>query len=129
MPYTYRVVARRAHDGWNLHVNELGTVPARSLTVAEKTARSHIVERTGHAADEVVVVVQPKLDIRLGTLVQDAQTTNTELARLTDTAAAKSRLAATELRAAGLPNVDIAAVLGVSDQRVSQLFGKNGKKD
>lgn len=129
MPYTYRVIARRVADGWNLHVADLGTVLARSLATTEKTARAHIVEKTGHSEDQVIVHVQPKLDLRLGGLVQTAKATNAELAEVTARASAKSREAAHELRSAGLSNVDIAAVLGVSDQRVSQLFGKNGKKD
>jgi predicted transcriptional regulator len=42
--------------------------------------------------------------------------------------AAQSRQAAQALRGAGLSNTDIAHLLGVSDQRVSQLFGKTGTK-
>ena len=128
MPYTYRVVARRAGDGWNLHVADVGTVPARSLAAAEKAARAHIAERTGRVDDEVLVTVQPKLDVRLGDLVQQAKTANAQLFEVSAAAAAKSRKAASALRTAGLSNVDIAAVLGISDQRVSQLFGKTGKK-
>lgn len=127
MPYSYRVVARRSPSGWTLHVADLGTVSTRSLATAEKDARAHIAVVTGR--DDVVVQIQPKLDLRLGQLVSEAQAQNAELVAATARASAKSREAANELRAAGLPNVDIAAVLGVSDQRVSQLFGKNGKKD
>ena len=129
MPYTYRVIARRTEDGWNLHVGDLGTVPARSLATAEKTARSYVVANTGRSEGEVIVHVQPKLDLRLGEVVQEARATSAQLAELTALAAARSRGAAEQLRSAGMSNADIAVVLGVSDQRVSQLFGKNGKKD
>lgn len=127
MPYTYRVVARRVSDGWTLHVGDLGTVVTRSLATAEKDARAHV--KTVAGRDDVIVHVQPKLDLHLGGLVWAAKDTNAQLAELTAVAAARSREAAHELRAAGLSNTDIAVVLGVSDQRVSQLFGKNGKKD
>jgi hypothetical protein len=127
MPHTHRVIARRAPNGWTLHVSDLGTTSTRSLTTAEKDARAHILATTGQ--DDVIVQVQPKLDLRLGELVQDARTKAAELAELTTVVAARSREAAEALRSAGMSNVDIASVLGISDQRVSQLFGKNGKKD
>jgi hypothetical protein len=105
---------------------DLGTVSTRSLATAEKDAREHVLARTGQ--DDVIVQVQPKLDLRLGGLVMDARTKAAELAELTTLVAARTREAANELRSAGLSNVDIAHVLGVSEQRVSQLFGKVGAK-
>lgn len=126
MPYTYRVIARRSPSGWTLHVGDLGTTSTRSLATAEKDARTHILATSGR--DEVIVHVQPKLDLRLGEVVSEAQRLSAERARVDAQASAKSREAANELRSAGLSNVDIAHVLGVSEQRVSQLFGKNGKK-
>lgn len=126
MAQTYRAVARRSPSGWTLHVGEFGTVSTRSLATAERDAREHVLACTGR--DDAVVTVQPKLDLRLGGLVQEARTKGAELAELTTLVAAKTREAANELRSAGLSNVDIAHVLGVSEQRVSQLFGKVGKK-
>lgn len=126
MPYTYRVIARRSPSGWTLHVGDLGTTSTRSLATAGKDARTHILATSGR--DEVIVHVQPKLDLRLGEVVSEAQRLSAERARVDAQASAKSREAANELRSAGLSNVDIAHVLGVSEQRVSQLFGKNGKK-
>jgi DNA-directed RNA polymerase specialized sigma subunit len=129
MPYTYRVVARRAPSGWTLHVADLGTATTRSLATAEKDARAHILAVTGQ--DDAIVHVQPKLQLHLGQLADEARQASAELAEATVRVSAKSREAANELRSAGLSNVDIAAVLGVSEQRVSQLFGKvgSGKKD
>jgi hypothetical protein len=126
MPHTYRTIARRSPNGWTLHVGDLGTTSTRSLATAEKDARAHILATAGQ--DDVIVHVQPKLDLRLGEVVQDARTKAAELAELTTLVAAKSREAAEALRTAGLSNVDIAHVLGVSEQRVSQLFGKVGTK-
>jgi hypothetical protein len=126
MAQTYRAVARRGPSGWTLHVAEFGTVSTRSLATAERDAREHVLACTG--LDDAAVHVQPKLDLRLGELVQEARVKAAELAELTTTVAAKTREAAHELRAAGLSNTDIAHMLGVSDQRVSQLFGKAGTK-
>jgi hypothetical protein len=126
MPHTYRTIARRAPSGWTLHVGDLGTTTTRSLATAEKDARAHIQAVTGR--EDVIVQIQPKLDLRLGELVSETRTKATELAELTTLVATKSRAAAEELRTAGLSNVDIAAVLGVSEQRVSQLFGKVGRR-
>ncbi len=128
MPSHHRVTARRHTDGWHLVIPDFGTIPTRSLATAEKTARAHIAANTGRPEDELVVTIQPKLDVRLGEAVQRAKTAQTELARLSATAATQSRQAAQALREAGLSNTDIAHVLGVSDQRVSQLFGKTGAK-
>lgn len=126
MPHTYRVIARRAPSGWTLHVADLGTTSTRSLATAEKDARAHIQAVTGR--DDVIVQIHPKLDLRLGELVSEARARAAELAELTTLVATKSRDAAWQLQEAGLSNVDIAVVLGISEQRVSQLFGKVGKK-
>lgn len=126
MPHTYRAIARHSPSGWTLHVGELGTTSTRSLATAEKDARAHVLAVTGQ--DDVVVQVHPKLDLRLGELVSRARARSTELAELTALVARLTRETAHELRTAGLSNVDIAHVLGVSEQRVSQLFGKVGTK-
>lgn len=126
MPRTYRVIARRSPSGWTLHVGDLGTTTTRSLATAEKDARAHVLAVTGQ--DDAIVQVHPKLELQLGELVSRARARSAELAELTALVAASTREAASELRSAGLSNVDIAHVLGVSEQRVSQLFGKVGTK-
>src|SRR5688500_965914 len=126
MSHAYRVIARHVQGGWTLHVGQLGTTPTRSLATAEKDARAHIAAVTGQ--DDATVHIQPKLALHLGEIVQEARARGAELAELTTLVAAKSREAAEALRAAGLSNVDVAHVLGVSEQRVSQLFGKVGTK-
>jgi predicted XRE-type DNA-binding protein len=133
MPHTYRVIARRTGTSWILHVlspsGTVGTTSTRSLATAEKDARAHIAAVTDHRGDDVRIQLQPKLELQLGEMVQDARNASARLTELMAEVGAKSRSTATHLRDAGLSNADIAVVLGVSEQRVSQLFGKTGKKD
>jgi predicted XRE-type DNA-binding protein len=133
MPHTYRVIARRTGASWVLHVlspaGTVGTTSTRSLATAEKDARAHIAAVTDHRGDDVIVQLQPKLELQLGEMVQDARNASARLTELMAEVGAKSRAVAAHLRDAGLSNADIAVVLGVSEQRVSQLFGKTGKKD
>ncbi len=125
----HRVIARRDPEGgWVLHIPNVGMVAARSLGVAAKNAMARIAQETGTPEEQVGVVIQPKLDVRLGEVIQRAKAGQAELAKLSASVAAQSRQAAQALRGAGLSNTDIAHLLGVSDQRVSQLFGKTGTK-
>jgi DNA-directed RNA polymerase specialized sigma subunit len=123
---TYRITARRAPTGWNLHIPDIGVAPAKSLATAEKTAKTYIAAQTGATEAEMAVTIQPKLDITLGQAVQEARAAVEAMATAQTEAATKSRQVAAQLREAGLNNGDIAIVLGVSEQRVSQLFGKTG---
>ena len=120
---SYRVAARRAHEGWSLHTPH-GDVQASSLSVGKKLARERIAAETGVPVSAVEVVLAPKLPIDVGAEVAAARDAAAELAALQTSVAARSRQIAGRLRELGLSNADVAVVLGVSEQRVSQLLPK-----
>jgi len=124
----FRVTARRVDAGWSMGVAELGVVTSRTLAAAERAVVAFVCEQLELEPVDVAVVVQPKLDVALGAAVVDARAAMRVLAEQTVVTAARSREVASRLRDAGVAGVDIAALLGVSEQRVSQLLGKTGRK-
>lgn len=122
MNTTYTVIAKRdaAFGGWELHIDGVGVTQSYGLHDLDLMVRDYIVlDRGAHDFDiEVEVEVSPALDRK----VKAARRATTEAAELAEAAARRSREAARQLREAGLTGRDIAAVLKVSPQRVSQLL-------
>lgn len=118
---TYYVRAKRWPLGWELQIDGVGTTQSRSLATAEKTVRSYLAMDDYADADTAQVVISPELDGNLASEAEAARaaTRQAELAR--DEAAVKARKVARELKASGMSGADVAVVLGVSPQRVSQL--------
>ena len=119
---TYEVKARRWKHGWELHIPGVGVTQSRNLGEAETMVRDYIETLTGVDATDVKVVVIAEVG---GGLDQEAQAAREAVAaadRATRAAAARSRKVARELKQAGLSGRDIAAILRVSAQRVSQLL-------
>lgn len=107
---------------------DLGSVAAKSLPTLSKAAVELVHGRTGVTAAEIDLQLQPKLPIELGQAVVEARAAMEALAAQTAVTSAASRRVAGLLRDAGLAGVDIAAVLGVSEQRVSQLLSPAGSR-
>jgi len=124
------VAARRWEHGWELHVSDgrgpLVVLPTRRLSAAERTVREFVVEHEGVSPRsvkvEIIVTLGAELDEEIAAVraaVDHAERTQRE-------AAARSRALALRLREAGLTGADIAVVLRVSPQRVSQLMRTTG---
>ena len=124
------VAARRWEHGWELHVSDgrgpLVVLPTRRLSAAERTVREFVVEHEGVSPRsvkvEIIVTLGAELDEEIAAVraaVDHAERTQRE-------AAARSRALALRLREAGLTGADIAIVLRVSPQRVSQLMRTTG---
>jgi DNA-directed RNA polymerase specialized sigma24 family protein len=120
----YTVRAERRDDWWLL------TVPAapgafsqvRRLSEAEEHAREAISFVLDVAPDSFDVDVVPHLpDDRLGSEIAVAREATREAERAQRLAAAQSRTVVQKLKQRGLTGADIAAVLDISPQRVSQL--------
>lgn len=123
---TYRVRARRWLHGWELHIDGVGVTQSRNLGDAERMARDYIETLTGHdtAADEVIVSPQ------VGGLDEAAQAARDAVAEAEQAlrdAAGRMRRVARRLSEAGLPGRDIAEIMKVSAQRVSQLLKDHGR--
>jgi hypothetical protein len=118
---TYTVRAKRWERGWELHIDGVGVTQSQRLTDAEEMARDYISIMTNTAGETITVQIVPEVS-ELDIAVREAREAVREAERAQRIAAAQSRTLARKLRAYGLSGRDIAVVLGVSPQRVSQLL-------
>jgi hypothetical protein len=119
---TYQVRAKRWEHGWELHIAGVGVTQSRTLWDAEDMARDLIARREHVPEDAFTVTITPEIGGGLDEETRAAREAVTTANRAQRQAAAQSRTAARRLRQAGLSGRDIAKVLGVSPQRVSQLL-------
>ncbi|WP_300611064.1 hypothetical protein [Trebonia sp.] len=120
---TFQVRARRWEHGWELHIDQVGVTQSHSLRDAEMMARDLISRRrAGISPDAFGVTIMPEIGQGLDEEVREAREAVRVADRAQRAAAAQSREAARRLRQAGLTGRDIARVLDVSPQRVSQLL-------
>ena len=131
-PTVYTVTARRWARGWELHIVDaagqtVGVTQVRALSAAASMVCDFLEVDDRPPADEIHVV--PELDAGLRERVDAARSAVRRAAVEQERAAAASRTAVQELKDAGLSGSEIAAVLEVSPQRVSQLSsrGSTGK--
>lgn len=120
---TYTVNAAK-HEGWWMLTSPdaPGAVSqVRALSQAEDHAREAIAFVMGVAEAEVDVRIVPTLPEGLAETVREAKDSSREAEQLQKFAAELSRAAVAELMAAGLKGAEVAVVLDVSPQRVSQL--------
>ncbi len=118
----YNVRAKRWEHGWELHIDGVGVTQSHSLRDAEMMARDLIERRTGAPAGSFGVDITPEIGGGLDEQTRAAREAVTAAEQAQRQAAAQSRDAAMRLHRAGLTGRDIAAVLHVSPQRVSQLL-------
>lgn len=121
---TYTVRAKRWARGWELHIDGIGITQARTLNEAGAMATDYIALDTGADPGSFAVKIIPEVGHGL-----DAQTRRVRLEvaaaeQAQRRAAAHSRQVARNLKGIGLSGREIAAVLRVSPQRVSQLLKK-----
>jgi hypothetical protein len=119
---TYHVRAQRWEHGWELHIAGVGVTQSRTLWDAEEMARDLISRREDLSGDAFTVTVTPEIGGGLDEESHAAREAVSAADRAQREAAAQSRAAARRLRQAGLSGRDIAKVLNVSPQRVSQLL-------
>jgi len=129
---TYSVRAKRWEHGWELHIEGVGVTQSHGLKDAEMMTRDLISRRLGVPEDSFSVEVAPEIGSGLDEQATAARAAVRAAASAQHKAAAQSREAARLLQRAGLTGRDIAAVLQVSPQRVSQLLrdpGEGARKD
>lgn len=128
MTETYTVTAKRWARGWELHVDGVGVTQSGTLSKAEAVVREYIafaLDLDDENSFEVDVV--PQLDTKLAEQVKLARDQVRDAERKQREAAAKQREVAKNLGESGLSGREIAAVLGLTPQRVSQLLGGSSK--
>lgn len=115
----YQVTAKRWDRGWELHIKDLGVTQTKSLAAAQRDAADYIELLTGDTDPEITLI--PALGGALERSVHTARNAVSRLAKYQTEAASASRSAVRDLERSGLSGNEIAAVLGISPQRVSQL--------
>lgn len=127
---TYTVRAKRWEHGWELHIagpdDYEGVTQSHGLKSAERMARDYIALDLEVPESSFDVDIVPEVGGFLGDLIKDAKTAIWVAATRASEAAEKSRKAVSELHEDGMTQVEIAQVLKVSQQRVSQLLGATG---
>lgn len=124
------VAARRWEHGWELSVSDgrgpLVVLPVRRLSAAERTVRDFVACQDGVDPRSVEVRVAVAFGTALDDEIVAVRAALEDVERAQREAAARSRGLALLLREAGLSGADIAVVLRVSPQRVSQLMRATG---
>lgn len=119
---TYSVTAKRWEHGWELHIDGVGVTQCTGLTGAERAARDYVAIVIGGEPASFDVEITPELDEEIGEELVAAKRETREAERLQREAALRYRKVARTLRRKRhLSGADTAAVMGVSEQRVSQL--------
>ena len=117
---TYTAHAQKWDGGWELHIAGVGVTQSRTLRDAEQMVRSYISMDTGEDGEAFAVEITPDLG-GLETSVRRVRGTTEKAEEAQRNAAAMARMVVRDLKAWGLSGNDIAVVLKVSPQRVSQL--------
>lgn len=119
---TYNATVVREDRWWVITVDGVGVTQARHLDQVQGQAAGLVEAMTGEAGAEI----QARIELPAEAAAEMAEAKRlTEAAVQAQTDAAKRvRTAVRGLLAAGLPQVDVAEVLGVSRQRVTQLAEK-----
>lgn len=120
---TYQVTAKRWELGWELHVDGLGVTQSRTLANAEHMVRDFIAcDLDLDDENSFDVTITPELDDpSLMAETESAREAQRQVEHARHEAAERTRQAVRDLKAAGLSGSDVATMLGVSTQRVSQL--------
>lgn len=118
----YNVTATRWEGGWELDIEGVGVTQSPSLKTADKMIRSYLrmdFDEAGAKAADIEVTVD------LDGLEKDAASVRSEIEQLNALSAKVSRDSrnlATRLKRDGLTGADAAEVMGISEQRFSQLI-------
>jgi DNA-directed RNA polymerase specialized sigma24 family protein len=119
---TYQVRAKRWKHGWELHIDGVGVTQSRNLDGAEQMVRDYIETLTDNDTSDDVVIIHPEVGGGLDQAAEAAREAVAEAEQALRAAAVRSRQVARQLKHEGLSGRDIAAILHVSAQRVSQLL-------
>ena len=120
---TYTVRAKRWEHGWELHIDGLGVTQSRTLHDAEAMVRDYVALDTGAPRDSFRVEIVPEVGNGLDEATRAARQAVAEADKAQRAAASRSREVARALSSAGLSGREIAVVLHLSPQRISQLLG------
>lgn len=118
----YEAIAKRWKGGWELHIADIGVTQSRTLTDAEAMVRDYVAMLLSVAEDSFDVLVTPEIGAALDDEIRSIDDADTAAREAQERAATLRREVAASLRSLGLSGREIAIVLRVSPQRVSQLL-------
>ncbi len=124
----YKAAAHRSQGWWALEVTGEGLsdpayTQARRLDQAEDMVRDLLALHFGISTHEVGhIEVVPELDAALAEEVTQTRQAREQAEKVRAQATMQTRRAAEHLKAQGLAQRDISALLGISHQAVSQLL-------
>ncbi|MGH3546518.1 MAG: hypothetical protein ACRDPW_11440 [Mycobacteriales bacterium] len=119
---TYKVIAERGKKFWILEAPEAGTITqVTHLGVAEEWIREAISMMLDVPEDSFDVDIEVELPVDQLAELRAIKDRHREAVRLQQETAARSRALVSELACSGITHRDIGRILGVSQQRVSQL--------
>jgi DNA-directed RNA polymerase specialized sigma subunit len=118
---TYTVRAVRWDGGWELHIEGVGVTQTRTLATAQTQAHDYLDSLLDIESTDIDIVVVPDLG-GLETTAHQVRAELDQAAAAQIRAAEHSRELVRTLREEGLSVTDIAAVLGITRGRVSQLL-------
>lgn len=116
----YSAVARLEGRWWVVEVPPVGVTQGRNLTEAKAMAVDLVTAMTGDT--NPVVRMDVALPENLKSAIIKVRRAATDAEARQRAAARSTRELTADLKAAGLTGKDVAFVLGVSEQRVSQLL-------
>jgi len=119
---TYEVHAKRWSRGWELYIDGVGVTQSHGLADAAGMARSYIAMTKNVQADSLRIDVVPEVGDGLDQAATEAREAVRAAEEAQRGAAARSRSVARQLKEMGLTGKDIASLLHLSPQRVSQLL-------
>jgi DNA-directed RNA polymerase specialized sigma subunit len=122
MNNTYAVRARRWARGWELHIDGVGVTQSRNLSEAEGMVRDYVALDLDVDPDSFDVVIVPEVGDGFDERIEHVRRSIREAEQAQAQAAERSRALVGQLATQGLTGKDIAKVLGISPQRVSQLL-------
>lgn len=117
----YTVTATRSHGLWELKVDHIGVTQSRKASGAEAMIRDFLCIMEAEDAETATIDIEWHLSDDLDRRIRTTRATTAEAARLQSKAASAAREIIALLKAEGLSGRDIAIILGLSEQRVSQL--------
>jgi hypothetical protein len=118
----YIVSARTWENRWDLEVPGVGDTQSRTLGGAEGAARAYIARKLDANPCSFEVVIAPMIDEDLHDMVVASRKGAAELLEFQKAIKQRAIDTATALEKAGYKRQDIAVLMGVNKQRISQLL-------
>jgi DNA-directed RNA polymerase specialized sigma subunit len=118
---TYKVTAKRWAHGWELHIDKVGVTQSRNLAEADRMVRDYLALEYDTDPSAFNIDITPQVGGDLDARAAHAKDRTRAAIQAQTEAAEEARQVARALKSHGLTGRDIAAVLDVSPQRVSQL--------